>query len=116
MYDVSGRWLWRALGAAVGLVLAGGFAFNLLIGFAGPSIFLRAILFLVAGIVVAEALSAAANRKRGPRLQVMAVVTTVLVTQAPVLLTALAVHRLPLDVIGLLLTAAAAAIACGRLR
>jgi hypothetical protein len=116
MYDVSGRWLWRALGAAVGLVLAGGFAFSLLVGFAGPSIFLRAILFLVAGIAVAEALSVAANRKRGPRLQIMAVVTTVLLTQSPVVLTALAVHRLPLNVIALLLTAAAAAIAWGRLR
>src|SRR5581483_11032906 len=38
MYEVSGRYLWQAIGVAVGLVLVGGFVFNLLIGLAGRSI------------------------------------------------------------------------------
>ena len=106
MYDVSGRWLWQALAAAVSLIL----------GFAGRSIFLLAILYLLAGVAIAEILSAAANRKRGPRLQLMAAVVTVLVTQSPALIALVLFHRLPFDVISLLLTAVAAAIAWGRLR
>ena len=38
MYELSGRYLWRALAAALGLVIAGGFAFNLVLGIAGRSI------------------------------------------------------------------------------
>jgi predicted small integral membrane protein len=116
MYDLRGRYLWQALGAAVALVIAGGFAFSLLSGFAGRSIFLAAILYLLAGVAIAEALSAAANRKRGPRLQILAAVTTVLATQFPTLLTLAVAHRLPLNPLGLLLTAVAAAIAWSRLR
>jgi hypothetical protein len=116
MYDVTGRYLWRALAAALGLVVAGGFVFNLVVSFAGRSILLAAILYLLAGAVIAEALSAAANRKRGPRLQVIAAVTTVLATQAPTLVGLALTHRLPINLIALLLTAVAAAIAWTRLR
>ncbi|HLQ33395.1 MAG TPA: hypothetical protein VK457_11965 [Chloroflexota bacterium] len=116
MYDVTGRYLWRALAAALGLVVAGGFVFNLVLSFAGRSILLAAILYLLAGTVIAEALSAAANRKRGPRLQVVAAVTTVLATQAPTLVALALTHRLPINLIALLLTAVAAAIAWTRLR
>ncbi len=116
MYDVTGRYLWRALAAALGLVVAGGFVFNLVLSFAGRSILLAAILYLLAGTVIAEALSAAANRKRGPRLQVIAAVTTVLATQAPTLVGLALTHRLPINLIALLLTAVAAAIAWTRLR
>jgi len=116
MYDVTGRYLWRALAAALGLVVAGGFVFNLVLSFAGRSILLAAILYLLAGTVIAEALSAAANRKRGPRLQVIAAVTTVLATQAPTLVALALTHRLPINLIALLLTAVAAAIAWTRLR
>lgn len=116
MYDVSGRYLWQAIGVALLLVVAGGFVFSLVAGFAGRSIFLGAILYLLVGTGVAEALSAAANRKRGPRLQILAAATTILVTQWPLLASLVVAHRLVLNPIALLLGAVAAAIAWTRLR
>jgi hypothetical protein len=116
MYDVAGRWLWQAIGAAVLLVAAGGFAFSLLLGVAGRSIIFAAILYLAAGFAVGEALSAAANRKRGPRLQALAVVTAVLATQWSTLLGLVAGGRFIPNVVSLLLSALAAAIAWNRLR
>jgi hypothetical protein len=116
MYTLSGRYLWQAIGAAIGLTVVGGFAFSIVAGFAGRSIFLGAILYLLAGIGIAEILSAAANRKRGPRLQLLAAVTTVLVTQWPLILALVVAHRLPINPLSLILTAIAAAIAWTRLR
>lgn len=116
MYDVAGRWLWQAIGAAVVLAIAGGFAFSVVLGMFGRSIIFAALLYLLAGFVIAEALSAAANRKRGPRLQTLAVVTVVLATQWSTLLGLVASGRFSLNIIGLLLTALAAAIAWNRLR
>jgi len=116
MYDLNGRYLWRALAAALGLVVAGSFVFDLLLGIAGRSILLLAVLYLLAGAGIAEALSAVANRKRGPRLQALAAITTVLVTQSSTLLALTLAHRLPLNPITLILTAIAATIAWTRLR
>jgi len=116
MYDVGGRYLWQAIGAAIGLVIAGGFVFNLLLGFAGRSILLLGALYLFTGILVAEALSAAANRKRGPRLQLLAVATVVLLTQSGPLLALALSSRLSLNVVALIGTLVAAAIAWTRLR
>ncbi|MFI5266482.1 MAG: hypothetical protein ACHQ7M_03805 [Chloroflexota bacterium] len=116
MYDVSGRYLRQALAAALGLVVAGGFVFNLVLGIAGRSILLAAVLYLLVGTGIAEALSAAANRKRGPRLQALAAITTILVTQSSTLLALALAHRLALNPITLILTAMAAAIAWTRLR
>jgi len=86
------------------------------LGIAGRSILLAAILYLLAGTGIAEALSAVANRKRGPRLQALAAVTTVLVTQSGPLLALVLAHRIALNPLTLLLTAVAAAIAWTRLR
>ena len=116
MYDVSGRYAWQALGAAIGLVLAGGFVFSLVVGFAGRSIFVAAILYVLAGLGIAEALTAAANRKRGPRLQGLAAATTVLATQFSTVLALVFAHRLVLNPLTLILSAIAAAIAWTRLR
>ena len=116
MYDLSGRWLWQALATALALVVAGGLVFNIVLGFAGRSILLLGVVYLLAGIGIAEALSASANRKRGPRLQALAAITTVLVTQSAPLLALAVAHRLALNPITLLLTAVAAAIAWTRLR
>ena len=116
MYDLRGRYLWQALGAAVGLVLAGSFAFNLLLGVAGRSLLLAAVLYALTGLGIAELLSLSANRKRGPRLQAFAAVTAILVTQSAPLLTLALTHRLPLAPVTLLLSAAAAALAWSRLR
>ena len=115
-YDVSGRWLWQALGAAVALVVGGGFVFTYVLGFIGRSLFIGAILYLVAGIAVAEALSAAANRKRGPRLQWLAVATTVLATQWITLATLVLMRGISLNPTSLLLSALAGAVAWARLR
>jgi len=116
MYDVSGKWLWRSVGAAVGLVLAGGFVFSLIVGMFGRSLIFAALLYLLAGVAIPEALSAAANRKRGPRLQALAVVTVVLVTQFSLIASLVLSGRLAPNVITLLLSAVAAAIAWNRLR
>src|SRR5207237_1111509 len=105
MYDVSGRWLWQSISAAVVLMVAGGFLFNLLIGSVGRSIIFAALLYLAAGIGIAEALSGAANRKRGPRLQALAIVTVVLATQWSALLALVLAHRLSISVVGLVLSA-----------
>ena len=116
MYDLSGRYVWQALAAAVGLVVAGSFVFGLALSIAGRSILLLGVLYVLAGIGIAEALSASANRKRGPRLQALAAVTTILVTQSSLLLALVLAHRLVVNPIMLLLTAAAAVIAWSRLR
>jgi hypothetical protein len=116
MYDVSGRYLWQALGAALAIVAGGGFVFTYALGFFGRSIFIAGILYVVAGIGIAEALSAAANRKRGPRLQWLAVVTTILTTQWIMLATLVLMHGISLNPLSLVLTAVAAAIAWARLR
>jgi hypothetical protein len=116
MYDLRGRYLWQALGAALALAIAGGLIFNLALGIAGRSILLAAVLYLLAGIGIAEALSAAANRKRGPRLQALAAITVVLATQSASLLSLALAHRLVLNPIALILTAIAAVIAWTRLR
>ncbi len=116
IYTVSGRYLWQAIAAAVGLAAVGGVVFSIVAGFVGRSIFVGAILYLLAGIGIAEALSAAANRKRGPRLQLLAAVTTVLATQWPLVLALVVAHRLPLNPLSLILSAVAAAIAWTRLR
>lgn len=115
-YDVSGRYLWRAVAAAVVLALGGGFAFGFLAGFAGRSLIIGGILYALVGIGIAEGLSAVANRKRGPRLQLLAVATTVIVTQWPTILALVVVQRFALNPLALLLTVVAAVIAWGRLR
>jgi hypothetical protein len=115
-YDLTGHYLWQALGLAALLIAAGGFAFGILAGFAGRSIFFGAILYALAGIAIAELLSASANRKRGPRLQVLAAVTTVLVTQWPLLAALAVAHRLVVNPLALVLSLVAAAIAWARLR
>jgi hypothetical protein len=116
MYDLSGRYLWQALAVALGLIVAGGAVFNLVLGLAGRSILLLAVLYLLAGVGIAEALSTTANRKRGPRLQALAALTTILVTQSGTLLTLALAHRFVVNPIALVLTAIAAAIAWSRLR
>jgi hypothetical protein len=115
VYDVSGRWLWRAIGLALVLAVGGGLAFNLLLGLVGRSIIFAGLLYLLAGVAIPEALSAAANRKRGPRLQALAVATVVLATQWSMLL-GLAFGHVSLNVVSLLLSALAAAVAWNRLR
>ncbi len=116
MYEVHGAYLWRAIGLALLLTLPGGFAFALLAGTFGRSIFLAAILYLAAGAAIAEALSWAANRKRGPRLQALSVATVIVATQLGPLIALVVSRRLSANVIELVLTAVACAIAWTRLR
>ncbi|HLG71621.1 MAG TPA: hypothetical protein VK009_14465 [Chloroflexota bacterium] len=116
MYDLSGRYLWQALAAAVVLVIAGGFVFTYALGFLARSFFIGAILYAAAGFGIAEALSAVANRKRGPRLQWLAVITTVLTTQWIMVATLVLMHGVSLNPPSLVLTAIATAIAWARLR
>ena len=116
IYDLRGRYLWQAVGAAFGLLLAGSFIFNLVLGVVGRSILFAAIVYALAGIGIAELISTAANRKRGPVLQALAIVTTVLVTQSGFLLALVVTARLNLNVITLALTALASILAWQRLR
>ncbi len=70
-YRLSGTLYMRALGAMVGLGLAGGlalFVFDQVLGFR----FFRFFIFLGLGYAIGEGLSAAVNRKRGRPLQYMA--------------------------------------------
>ncbi len=116
LYDVGGPYLWRAVGAAVGAAIAGSFVFDLALSVLGRSILFAGLLCVGVGIAVAELLSAAANRKRGPRLQLLSVATVITVTQSGPLLSWLLLGRMAFTPVGLLLTAVASVIAWQRLK
>ncbi|MBV8084763.1 MAG: hypothetical protein JO247_08100 [Chloroflexi bacterium] len=116
MYDVSGKYLWRAIGLAALFVTVGGLVFKVLAGFGGGRIYFQAMLYLLTGLGVAEALSWVANRKRGRRLQIISVITVLLMTQAGPLVTGALTGRLVFTGLGLITAAIAAAVAWTRLR
>ncbi|MBV8086516.1 MAG: B-box zinc finger protein [Chloroflexi bacterium] len=116
IYELRGRYLWQASGAALGLVLVGSLAFNVLLGALGRSLIVAAALYLIGGWAIASLLSVAANRKRGPVLQALAIGTTILVTQSSLVLGIVLYHRPSTSLFALFLTAAACVLAWQRLR
>jgi hypothetical protein len=115
MFDLSGRYLWRAIGTAAALVLLGSLAFNVLLGALGRSLIVAAAVYLFSGWAIASLLSLATNRKRGPALQAIAVGTTILVTQSSLVIGLVAYHHPSTSPFALFLTAAACVLAWQRL-
>src|SRR5258708_5025877 len=68
VYDVSGRYLWQAVGAAAGIVVVGSFIAAIAAPFIARTFLLSIFIYLFAGMGIAELISRAANRKHGPRL------------------------------------------------
>ena len=115
IYELRGRYLWQAIGAAIGLALLGSVAFNVVLNALGRSLIVAAALYLASGWAVASLLSLAANRKRGPALQALAIGTTVLVTQSSLAVSLVVLHRPATSLFSLFLTAAACVLAWQRL-
>jgi len=116
MYELSGRYRWQAVAASMVISVVGTLVFNLLLGIVGRSILLAGVLFLATGIGVAELLSLATNRKRGPALQPLAIVVTVIITQSPLITSLILAHRLNFNILSVALTVAASILAWQRLR
>ena len=115
IYELRGRYLWQAIGAAIALVLLGSLVFNVLLEALGRSLIVAAALYLISGWAIASLLSVAANRKRGPALQGLAIGTTILVTQSSLVIALVFYHHPTTSVFALFLTAAACVLAWQRL-
>ena len=92
-YEITGSLLYKAVGTAIVVSVAGGVVLGLLARSGiGGNLFLSALLFAGLGYVVGEVVSLAANRRRGRTLQVivflgitLAIVTTVLISDVFIL-------------------------------
>lgn len=125
-YDVSPWQYLQAAGTALGLGLVLGLGWTLLRGFPVFGFYLSFIIALAIGYVMGEAVSLAANRKRGRGLQVVAafgVLLSYLVSRMPLLalvavpsLAAAGIMRALLDPFGLLAVAVGIYLAASRIR
>ncbi|MBV9119236.1 MAG: hypothetical protein JOZ39_00895 [Chloroflexi bacterium] len=116
IYQVGGRYLWRAAGAALGLAAAASFVFDFALTLVGRSVIFGGLLYAITGFAVAELIGLAANRKRGPILQGLAIASVLVITESAPLLALVIAGRWTAGLLSLLLTAVACAVAWQRLR
>ncbi|MDE3077011.1 MAG: hypothetical protein KGJ86_16470 [Chloroflexota bacterium] len=116
VYELSGRYLWQAVGAAAGIVAVGGFVFALLAPFIARTLLLSFFIYMFAGMGIGELIGRAANHKRGLRLQILAIAATVLTLFGRPLLLLATTARLVVNPLSLLLVAVACLGAYNRLK
>jgi hypothetical protein len=113
-YQLGAAFLLRGLGASLAVGAAGGALWGLLLT-SRVSLFIGLFVGLGLGYAVGESISWAANRKRGPSLQGIAVVGVLLAYAVRNLVEGAAIFQAD-DVLGYVVVALAAFVAIGRLR
>ncbi len=116
IYDLSGRYLWQALGVAAGIVVVGGFIAAIAAPLIARTLLFSFFIYAFAGMGIAELISRAANHKHGPLLQLIAIVTTVLTLFGPTLLAAVLTFRFQVNPLTILLVMVACVGAYQRLK